>query len=326
MIEVLPGQANIVYLAAVNRVNGDPITSGTVTFYLVAITGANAGKWWKAADSTWSATEVSAGSGTHKADGHWYTSIVAGAWTRDVRYRAYLKESDSKHVPNGDEVLCRDAAAFSGSGARTISITVTDGTNPLEGVRVRLTNGVSRPVKTTLADGTTTIQVDDATWKLAVTKAGYSYTSATLDDVAISDYDVVVTGDHDLEIVMTGITFAPSDPDKVTGYLYCYSKDGVVEPYVPVELIITAIDDTGHAYDVETRQEVSDGTGLVQFTNLFPGATYRMRRGTQRVWNSLTGDYYSLLTKTVARWLEFTIPDDASGTYELPTIFGHEET
>ena len=105
MQTALTGQVNILELPIVAKATGNPITSGTVNFYLRAKDGANAGKWYKGSDGLWYATEQIAGAATHSADGHWYLSFPAAVWTRDVRYRLYAKENGDLHIPVGDDVL-----------------------------------------------------------------------------------------------------------------------------------------------------------------------------------------------------------------------------
>ena len=70
-----------------NRTTGGPITGGTVNHYLKALTGANAGKWWRASDNTWQAGET-ANPMVHQSDGHWVLDIAASPWTDGVHYRA----------------------------------------------------------------------------------------------------------------------------------------------------------------------------------------------------------------------------------------------
>jgi hypothetical protein len=98
------GQANAVHGDMVAKADGAPITAGTINFYLIALEGDNAGKWFKASDDTWSVTEESAGAGTHKADGHWTCIIDAAAWITGVRYELYAKESENLHIPYSEEV------------------------------------------------------------------------------------------------------------------------------------------------------------------------------------------------------------------------------
>ena len=42
----------------VKREDGSAITTGTVNYYLKALLGTNAGKWWKNSDQTWAETET----------------------------------------------------------------------------------------------------------------------------------------------------------------------------------------------------------------------------------------------------------------------------
>lgn len=104
MQSFIAGTANTLTADIVARADGTPITSGTVTFYLMAQTGANAGKWFQTSDDSWQATEQSAGTGTHKSDGHWSCSIDAAAWTTGIRYYFYAKESGNLHIPYGEEI------------------------------------------------------------------------------------------------------------------------------------------------------------------------------------------------------------------------------
>jgi len=99
------GIANTVFADMVARASGAPIVAGTINFYLIAKSGANADKWFQTSDDTWSATEAVAAAGTHKADGHWTASIDQAAWTAGVRYQLYAKESGNLHIPYSEEVM-----------------------------------------------------------------------------------------------------------------------------------------------------------------------------------------------------------------------------
>jgi len=105
MITALTGQANIVELPIVAKASGNPITSGTVNFYLLDKDGPNAGKWYRGSDTSWQVAESIAGEATHRADGHWYLSLPEAVWDRDVRYRLYAKEDGDLHIPVGDDIL-----------------------------------------------------------------------------------------------------------------------------------------------------------------------------------------------------------------------------
>ena len=70
------------------------------------MTGANAGKWWKAADSTWSATEVSGGNMTHDVRGQWSLTVASGAWTDQVEYQEYAVDSGGLAIVVGRQIRC----------------------------------------------------------------------------------------------------------------------------------------------------------------------------------------------------------------------------
>jgi hypothetical protein len=92
------GQANTVFLDVVAKASGSAITSGTVNFYLIAKDGDNAGKWFRASDSSWQAAESSAGQATYKGGAAWSLSIAAAAWLSGVNYISYAKESGNLNI------------------------------------------------------------------------------------------------------------------------------------------------------------------------------------------------------------------------------------
>jgi len=97
--------ANTLHIDMVAKADGEPITAGTVNVYLVALTGDNAGKWFKTSDDSWSAVEAPAAAATHKANGHWTASVDAAAWIAGVRYFIYAKESGDLHIPYSEEII-----------------------------------------------------------------------------------------------------------------------------------------------------------------------------------------------------------------------------
>jgi len=98
------GAANTVYANLVAKADGEPIVAGTVTFYLIAKNGSNAGKWFKTSDDSWSATEAAAGTGAHKSRGKWSCSIDAVAWISGVTYELDANESGNLNIPYSEEV------------------------------------------------------------------------------------------------------------------------------------------------------------------------------------------------------------------------------
>ncbi len=172
--------ANTMMLTVIARANHSPIVAGTITFHLIAITGSNAGKWFKTSDDTWSATEQTAATATHKADGHWSASIDAAAWVAGTRYRLYAKESGNLHVPVSDEVL---ELSHSGVGSTawvyTLSDEITGEVITFATVWVSTdiagTNVIARG--TTSTAGTVTFYLDAGTYYVWRSKDGYSFTN-----------------------------------------------------------------------------------------------------------------------------------------------------
>jgi len=102
---VRSGQDNTVGFDVVTRSSNEPVTEGvTVAMYLVARSGANAGKWWDG--SAWSATEAAAATAAHESRGHWVAEIDAEAWTAGVSYRLYGVAEDDDYIVHSTDVLC----------------------------------------------------------------------------------------------------------------------------------------------------------------------------------------------------------------------------
>jgi len=97
--------ANTVKLDVVAKATGSAITAGTVNFYLIAVDGDNAGKWFRAADSSWQPAEASAGAATYKGGSLWQLSIAAAAWINGVTYNLYAKETGDLNVIYTEKVM-----------------------------------------------------------------------------------------------------------------------------------------------------------------------------------------------------------------------------
>lgn len=180
-----------------------------------------------------------------------------------------------------------------GSGARTVTITVNDGTNVLQNARVRLTNGAETYTGLTNASGMVVFNVDDADWVVSITKAGYSYSGATL----------TVNGTETATYSMTLISLTASDVDKVTGYWTVLDAEGneASGVVVTVKARQASRGSAGALHNAATRTATSAANGLVQFTNMIPGWRYSV----------VANDEY------VA---DFTVPADAVTSVELGSI------
>lgn len=181
-----------------------------------------------------------------------------------------------------------------GSGARTVTVTVDDGTDPLQNASVRLTEGLNTYTASTNASGQATFNVDDATYTVAITKDGYTYAGTSL----------VITADATPTYSMTAIVITPAaGPGQTTGYLTARTS-GVATSGVEYQYrqTTTPANETGYGHDPAWITVTSAENGLVEFPRMVKGAYYEYRR--------VSGGN----TRSV------TIPSAADATYELPSL------
>jgi hypothetical protein len=158
----------------------------------------------------------------------------------------------------------------SGAGAYIITITVDDGTSPLENALVRFIEGVNSFTDLTNASGVASFSLDAATYDLSITKSGYSYTP--------SNYTVSATAS--ITRSMSAIAITPGVAPLCTGYMTCLDPSGNPEQNVTITIqAVQGRDVDGFALDGAERTAVSDASGLVTFAGLIRGATYTIRRG-----------------------------------------------
>ena len=156
----IPGQTNTRTLDVIARADGSPITAGTVNYYLVAKTGANAGKWFKHSDQTWNVAETVCIAMTHRADGHWYAdSVHADAWADGIEYEEYAKESGDLHVPLGDDFRCESLAFTDPSGRIDAAISSRAAT----GAEMDLVDAPNATAVTAIQNGLSTFDGTGAT-------------------------------------------------------------------------------------------------------------------------------------------------------------------
>ena len=162
------------------------------------------------------------------------------------------------------------ATAAAGTGARTVTVTVNDGTTVLQNAVVRFTEGSNTYRALTNASGVATFNLDDATYTVAVSKVGYYYAGTTM----------IVNGTETATYSMTAINVTPGTGDLTTGYLTCLDEEGVAEEGVAVRCQVVQVpaSGTGFAYDSAIQLETSDSDGLVQFA-MIKGARYLVWRG-----------------------------------------------
>lgn len=217
---------------------------------------------------------------------------AADVWTYGTREITALPTATQTTIDDTYTAV-QELNVGSGTGARTVTVTVTDGADPIEGAKVRLTKGIESYVDTTDADGIATLLVDDGTWTQTVTATGYIGESASL----------VVNGDETAAVELTAVTITPAaDPDQITGYTYTYDASGAIESGVTLTFqLVDPAGGTAHAYGRSITSAASNGSGLIEQA-LERGAIYYVQRG--------DGE---LVTVTVP-----TVGD----SFELPEILG----
>lgn len=116
-------------------------------------------------------------------------------------YTIYIEatvDSDTGGICYGFTAKNADRA---GTGARTVTVTVNDGSAPLESARVRFTKGLAVHAQTTDASGNCTFNLDDGTYTVAISLDGYTYSGTTQ----------VVDGDETPTYSMTALTISVPD-------------------------------------------------------------------------------------------------------------------
>lgn len=172
------------------------------------------------------------------------------------------------------EAVAAGGGGGSGAGANTVTVTVTDGTDPLQNATVTLTEGVSRYSNTTDASGDATFSLDDATYGVAITKAGYTFTPTT-HEVDSGDAPTLAP-----EFEMTQLVITPSaDPDRTVAFGTVYHSDGSVAAGedILLQLVGTESEDGGAVFRRDVITATTDGSGLLS-VELLRSATYRYGR------------------------------------------------
>lgn len=114
-MDAIPAQVNVRARTLDARADGSPIIAGTVNYYVIALTGANAGKWFRDSDDSWQVAEAICGAMAHKADGHWTVSVAAACWIDGVEYMEYAREDGDLHVPVSNMFRSRPLSATPGA-------------------------------------------------------------------------------------------------------------------------------------------------------------------------------------------------------------------
>lgn len=161
-------------------------------------------------------------------------------------------------------------AAGAGTGARTVTVTVDDGTDPLESARVRLTKGAETYIGSTDVSGQIEFSIDDGTWAVAITLYGHTFTPTTL----------VVDGDETPTYSMTAATITPpTSPDAITAVYHLTDSDLADDDGVAVYYrMITPPTGSGIGFQQAWESVTSDANGDVSIP-VIPGAEYELAIG-----------------------------------------------
>lgn len=186
-----------------------------------------------------------------------------------------------------------------GGGARQVTITVTDGTDPLEAAHVRMIMGMQNYVGSTDVDGEIVFSVDDGTYTVTVSLFGYT----------LAPQSLLVNGVETVTYAMTPTVIPPSDPGFITGITYTYDEAGELESGVTIRYRLTrSPSGAGNVYSGDWQSVASDSNGLVSLVNLVPGGYYDFYRGSD--------------TCTTTTKKSLLIPLGAEDGYEIPNFVG----
>ncbi len=166
------------------------------------------------------------------------------------------------------------------TGAFLDSITVNDGTDPIEGAIVRyLWNGATWFIGTTDINGAVSVPVDAHTYTVAITCPTFNGLTA--------QRTVTADGSHTYSLVKQVIT--PSTDPHTTCYLTVLGNAGAAKAGVQVRLTTTQMPEgTGTAVDNPTTLGTTDSNGLVQFIGQPRQASYRLTIGTGLPFEGIT--------------------------------------
>jgi hypothetical protein len=189
-----------------------------------------------------------------------------------------------------------DLSNLNSTGTRARTFTVNDGTTVLESAKIRVTKGAASYVLITNVAGIATASLDDGTWTVAITLAGYSFTPTTL----------VISADGTNTYSMAATSITPSTPPQTTGYWTVYDLNGTILPGATVQLRTAnaPTSSTGLVLEDAIRTGTANSSGVVSFTGLFPGATYIANRAGS------------------TRQFTITVPATAGTTVALGSIVG----
>jgi len=173
-------------------------------------------------------------------------------------------------------------AGGSGTGARTVTITVNDGTTALQNATVRMTEGANTFTALTNVSGIAVFNLDDATYTVSITKSGYSYAGTTL----------VVNGTETATYSMTVVSVAsPTNPDLSAIEVLCLGADFTASSNIDIDFRMAVIpsSDQNNAFPGAKVTVTSNASGIARW-EAPQGAAIEYKRGRADVWTRVTLD------------------------------------
>ena len=183
------------------------------------------------------------------------------------------------------------------TGPYTVTITVSDGTDGIEGATVRMYRSGATQTKTANADGEVEFTVTANTWSVAIVANGFVGQTNSL----------TVSADASQSYTLTAATVTtPDSPTLSTGVALALDKYGAAESGVRLSVnLVTPPSGSGKVYDTGVWTETTGDDGTAEFVGMVRGAVYRYWRGAS------SNDYVSV-----------TVPDSES--FNMPTLTGNE--
>jgi hypothetical protein len=244
-------------------------------------------------DASTISAQVAADLQSAHGSGSWTTATGFATPTNVTDAVTSIKGADNDTLKSLSDQI-DGLSTGTGSGARTVTITVNDGTTVLQNARVRVVEGVNTYTGLTNASGVVVFNLDDATYTVSITKSGYTYAGTSL----------VVDGTETRTYSMTVVSVTPpDDPALCAVSIHVFDQYGADMSGQPVEITFvkweTTATDTPPVLSVPPVQ-TTDADGLVS-VNLFREAVYRIVYG----------------NAPYTRRVDVTIPDAGTYTVEI---------
>ncbi len=166
-----------------------------------------------------------------------------------------------------------ETLASDGRGARVVTITIDDGTDPVVGATVGIYGAGVSVTGTTNGSGVVKFALNDGDYDVIIEAVGY--------EIAIETLTVSGATPETYSLTAYAVTL-PDSPLLATGIGIVYDETETPEPNVPVSIQKTAGPGiAGNILDTKVRTFYSDESGVVTIPRLRRGATYAIWRGAE---------------------------------------------